>query len=209
MLDFITLAQQCAPTVEPHTLAALVRVESGYNPYAIGVVGGQLARQPKNRAEAIATAMALEKEHWNFSVGMAQVNRYNLQKYNLTYEKAFEPCTNLQTGAQILETCYNRASVAFPVRQQALRAAFSCYYSGNFTGGFQTDRLNQPSYVQKILASAQISLPIPVISTVKDRKKSFIKNQPGYENPVVFDTVQPYLRKEDLLKSEQASVIVF
>ncbi|MBD3991081.1 transglycosylase SLT domain-containing protein, partial [Xanthomonas citri pv. citri] len=48
MLEFMDLAQQCAPTVAPQTMAALVQVESGFNPYAIGVVDGRLARQPVN-----------------------------------------------------------------------------------------------------------------------------------------------------------------
>ena len=38
MLDFMVLAQQCAPTVAPQTMAAVVQVESSFNPYAIGVV---------------------------------------------------------------------------------------------------------------------------------------------------------------------------
>ncbi|KFA29347.1 lytic transglycosylase, partial [Xanthomonas vasicola pv. vasculorum NCPPB 1326] len=40
LLEFMDLAQQCAPTVAPQTMAALVQVESGFNPYAIGVGGG-------------------------------------------------------------------------------------------------------------------------------------------------------------------------
>ncbi|EGC99197.1 lytic transglycosylase catalytic, partial [Burkholderia sp. TJI49] len=43
---FAQLARACAPNVDPETLAALVRTESGFNPYAIGVVGGHLTRQP-------------------------------------------------------------------------------------------------------------------------------------------------------------------
>jgi hypothetical protein len=38
----------------------VVHVESSYNPYAIGVVGGKLARQPRNLAEALATVRMLE-----------------------------------------------------------------------------------------------------------------------------------------------------
>ncbi|MGP5829257.1 transglycosylase SLT domain-containing protein [Pseudomonas aeruginosa] len=49
MLDFMVLAQQCAPTVAPQTMAAVVQVESSFNPYAIGVVGGRLQRQPKSQ----------------------------------------------------------------------------------------------------------------------------------------------------------------
>lgn len=168
MLDFLALAQQCAPTVASQTMAAVVNVESRYNPYAIGVVGGHLARQPRNLNEAVATAQALQNAGWNFSVGVSQVNRYNLPKHGLSYGQAFEPCSNLRAGSKILEECYTRASARIHDQQQALRAAFSCYYSGNFTRGFQPDKAGQPSYVQKVVASAGEPIrAIPVVPTVQ------------------------------------------
>jgi type IV secretion system protein VirB1 len=122
----------------------VVHVESSRNPYAIGVVGGYLARQPKNLEEALATVRQLKEEGYNFSVGIAQVNRYNLAKYGLkTYEQSFAVCPNLQAGSRILRECYDRA--------QDWGKAFSCYYSGNFATGFQH------GYVQKIFASIQKS----------------------------------------------------
>lgn len=119
----------------------VVRVESAYNPYAIGVVGGRLARQPRNLPEALSTARMLEEKGYNFSVGLAQVNRYNLAKYGLdSYERAFETCSNLQAGSRILAECYQRSSGDWG-------KSFSCYYSGNFTTGFKH------GYVQKVYAS--------------------------------------------------------
>lgn len=158
-MDFLALAQQCAPAVHPETMAAVVRVESGYNPFAIGVVNGRLERQPRNKAEAVATANALIQGGYNFSVGVAQVNRYNFSKYGLTVETAFEPCSNLRAGGEILKDCFERARVRFKDDQQALRAAFSCYYSGNFSTGFTQDFKGQPSYVQKVLTSARVATP--------------------------------------------------
>ncbi|HHG4294290.1 TPA: lytic transglycosylase domain-containing protein [Pseudomonas aeruginosa] len=168
MLDFLALAQQCAPTVAPQTMAAVVHVESRFNPFAIGVVGGRLARQPANIEEAVATAKALEAGGWNFSVGVGQVNRYNLPKYELTYEKAFEPCANLRAASKILEDCFVRARPGLADEQAALQAAISCYYSGNFTRGFRPDKAGEPSYVQKVLAQANVTAPaIPVVPSIK------------------------------------------
>ncbi len=134
MLDCPDLA------VPREVMQHVVRVESSRNPFAIGVVGGYLARQPKNLEEALATVRQLKEEGYNFSVGISQVNRYNLAKYGLkTYEQAFEVCPNLQAGSRILRECYDRA--------QDWGKAFSCYYSGNFTTGFQH------GYVQKVFAS--------------------------------------------------------
>lgn len=121
----------------------VVRVESSHNPFAIGVVGGHLVRQPKNLPEALATVRMLESRGFNFSLGIAQVNRYNLGKFGLdSYEKAFQVCPNLQAGSRILAECYGRSG-------RDWGKSFSCYYSGNFVTGFRH------GYVQKIYASMQ------------------------------------------------------
>jgi len=167
MLDVLALAQQCAPTVSPPTMAAILHVESSLNPYAIGVVGGRLTRQPSTFDEAIATAKTLEAANWNFSVGIAQINRRNLAKYALTYEQAFEPCANVRVGAKILEDCFVRAKHRSTDTQAALRAALSCYYSGNFTRGLRPDNAGKPSYVQKVLAQATGQpKAIPVVPSI-------------------------------------------
>lgn len=119
----------------------VVKVESSYNRFAIGVVGGRLVRQPKTLPEALATARMLESKGYNFSLGLAQVNRYNLSKYGLdSYEKAFDICPNLQVGSRILAECYGRSGGDWG-------KSFSCYYSGNFVTGYRH------GYVQKVYAS--------------------------------------------------------
>ena len=118
----------------------VVAIESSFNPYAIGVVGARLVRQPRNLGEAVATAHMLDDRGYNFSVGLAQVNRYNLTKYGLqSYQEAFDGCTNLRVGASILARCLGRSGHDWG-------RAFSCYYSGNFVTGFRM------GYVQKVLA---------------------------------------------------------
>ncbi|WP_234710346.1 lytic transglycosylase domain-containing protein [Xanthomonas phaseoli] len=167
----MALAQQCAPYVAPETVVAIARVESSFNPYAIGVVGGALKRQPTSLAEALSTVRQLERQGRNFSIGMVQVNRHNLPKYGLTYEQAFEPCQNLRVGGRILQECYARARPAHNTEQLALRAAFSCYYSGNFIRGFRPDRAGEPSYVQKVVAAASAKAPanmqVPAVRSVE------------------------------------------
>ncbi|PPJ41512.1 MULTISPECIES: lytic transglycosylase domain-containing protein [unclassified Pseudoxanthomonas] len=129
--------------VPPTVMEHVVKVESSFNPYAIGVVGGRLARQPRNLAEALSTARMLEERGYNFSLGLAQVNRYNLTRQGLdSYEKAFDVCANLRAGSRILAECYTRSGNDWG-------KAFSCYYSGNFTTGYRH------GYVQKVFASWQ------------------------------------------------------
>jgi type IV secretion system protein VirB1 len=127
--------------VPAEVMQHVVRVESSHNPFAIGVVGGRLVRQPQNISEAVATAHMLEEKGYNFSLGLGQVNRYNLVKYGLdTYEKAFKTCPNLQAASRILAECYNRSGGNWG-------KSFSCYYSGNFQTGYKH------GYVQKVYAS--------------------------------------------------------
>ena len=152
--DFHALAQQCAPGVPSETLAPIVKVESHFNPYAIGVVGGRLERQPRNHAEAVATAKALETAGLKFSAGIGQVFYGNWAAYGLTAETVFDACGNLRASSAIFQSCLTRAKAAFPSEHVALQAAYSCYYSNNFSTGFKPDFEGQPSYVEKVLASA-------------------------------------------------------
>ncbi len=164
---FLALALACAPQVHTHTAHALVSVESGFNPWAIGVVGGALVRQPRHRAEALATARALQATGWNFSVGLGQINVGNFERLGLTLDAAFEPCTNLAAMQSVLAECFDRArapasaatattttATSPPVDQTALRQALSCYYSGNFATGFRH------GYVRKVVAAAGTSSPV-------------------------------------------------
>jgi len=147
---FLALVLACAPQVHADTARALVSVESAFNPWAIGVVGGALLRQPRHRAEALATARALQAAGWNFSVGLGQINVGNFERLGLTLESALEPCNNLAAMQTVLTECFDRAQASpmATANQPALRQALSCYYSGNFATGFRH------GYVRKIVAAA-------------------------------------------------------
>lgn len=169
MIDFFALALTCSPNVAVETISAIVEIESSYNPYAIGVVGGYLERQPKSKDEAIDTANMLYEHNYNFSMGLAQINLHNLSRYNISIEDAFDPCTNLKIGGKILEECYLRA-VKIAKEQDALRKAFSCYYSGNFIRGFKPDNPNTLSYVDKVVNIALMNRPVvPKVKVTNDQ----------------------------------------
>jgi type IV secretion system protein VirB1 len=152
-VTFAALALACAPLVHAGTAQALVKVESAFNPFAIGVVGGALMRQPRNRTEAISTAKQLQASGWNFSVGLAQINLHNFERLGLTLESAFDPCANLAAMQSVLTECFERASNSGASKsssQTALRQGLSCYYSGNFTTGFRR------GYVQRVVAALPV-----------------------------------------------------
>jgi len=149
-MDALTLAfllTACAPLVHPVTAHALISVESGFNPHAIGVVGGALERQPRTAMEAIATATTLQREGRIFSVGLAQINVGNLRRLGLTIPEAFDACRNLGAMQTVLEECFDRAGAG--TSQRELRRALSCYYSGNFATGFRH------GYVDRVVRAAR------------------------------------------------------
>jgi type IV secretion system protein VirB1 len=188
--DFHALAQRCAPSVPSSVMAPLVKVESGFNPYAIGVVGGRLERQATNKAEAVATITALQAAGLKFSAGVGQVFLGNWKAYGLTNDSVFEPCQNIRAAAAIYKACYDRALTDIPNPAIAEQAAYSCYYSNNFITGFKPDAPGQIPYVQKVLNSAAElkDQPAPVVQAIP-----FIPNKPVGEStkPAKASVVKP------------------
>ena len=156
-MDLPAALAQCAADVHPDTMTRLIRVESGFNPYAIGVVGGRLARQPRDLAEAQATARSLAERGVNFSVGLAQINRVNFRAHGLTLANAFDVCANLRAAAAILRGCFERARGRHP-EPHTLLAALSCYYAGDFRRGFAH------GYVARVIGASTVTPPAVVSS---------------------------------------------
>jgi type IV secretion system protein VirB1 len=150
---FLTLALGCAPDVHPATARAIAHVESNFNRFAIGVVGGRLARQPRTQAEAIATVKALRAAGWNYSVGLTQINVSNFARLGLDARSALDPCTSLTAMQSVLAECHARATRR-SAAQTALREALSCYYSGNFTTGLRD------GYVRKVVLASVAAAPV-------------------------------------------------
>ncbi len=152
-MDFYALVQQCnIQRPAPPTMAAIAETESGFNPYAIGVVKGYI-NQPKNKSEAILAVRKLKRIGKNFSVGLMQINKVNWRTYNMNEKNMFDVCTNLKAGADIFNKCYDRADRKYGKKYShdgKLRLAMSCYYSGNFKTGFKRDFPKQPPYVTKV-----------------------------------------------------------
>ena len=210
-MDFAAVAELCAPGVALDTLRSIASVESSFNPFAIGVVGARLQRQPRDLPEALATARMLDDQGYDYSLGLVQVNQKNFAKYGLTLESAFEPCANLRVGSLILEDCYNRAGVG----DRRMGDALSCYYSGNFTTGY---RLGYVAKVQAAGGTPDIAAlpvqPIPVAvnrtavklrAVAKRRPKApeplfvTVSAPPGAEIAAVGDVTSPATSKETAL----------
>ena len=135
-------------------MAAIVKTESGFKPFAIGVNKSEvkLIRQPANKQEAVTTAKWLISNGYNIDMGMAQINSANMKWLGVSIDDLFDPCKNVAAGAKILLNNYIDAFKKIGEPQDALRAALSSYNTGNATAGIKN------GYVAKVTA-ASVTVP--------------------------------------------------
>ncbi|APV43339.1 MULTISPECIES: lytic transglycosylase domain-containing protein [Pseudomonas] len=196
---FSDLAAKCAPNVHASTLKALIGNESSFNPYAIGVVGTRLERQPKSLSEAIATAEKLERDGHRYAMGLGQLLMTNMRARGLSYQDVFEPCRNLQAISKLFTEYYTQALKTSATEQEALLKATSMYYSGNERLGFDADSPGGMSYVERVVDRAskptaddpivpafdvqEATQAIPVIASTKSPSKARKRAQGASEQP--------------------------
>lgn len=193
---FLALALQCAPSIHPATLTPIVKTESAFNPYAIGVVGRVLPHQPQSMEEAVTVVKTLVNEGANFSIGLGQINRQHFDVGKP--EQVFDPCTNLRMTAAVLENCYSAATSSDPNPQVALRKAISCYYSGNLKRGFQPEaEFGGTSHVQRVLANSDNpAVKVPALTSESEGSAS----KPPATNATPANSVQPTYESWDVLR---------
>lgn len=133
LLDLSSLVQQCAPTVSPVLMQALVRKESGFNPYAIGVHSGEqpVKQQPRSLDEAVQVAKSLEQKKIGFSVGLGQLSIGNVKAWGMNWEQAFDACQNLGRAQVVLWDFYRDAVRKGYRDVEAVYAALRGYNSGD------------------------------------------------------------------------------
>ncbi|WP_413990727.1 lytic transglycosylase domain-containing protein [Labrys okinawensis] len=120
---FVDLAQTCAPVVQVETLAAVVSLESRFQPYHIRLRNGDpLTAQPTSKAEAIELATSLMAEHQQIQLGLGGISTAELQKLGLSVSDAFDPCLNLKATGALLDGYYRltAGAGAGPARAEAV-----------------------------------------------------------------------------------------
>ena len=165
-----TTLASCAPQVAPSTMAAIVRIESGGDPLAIGDNTTGRSYHPGDRATAESIARRLLSSGHSVDLGIAQIDDVNLASYGLTVHTAFDPCANLNTGAQILTRDYARAEQRFGPGQAALRHAIGMYNTGQMNGG--------AGYIRNVLAAAGIHESYATVPVARMVKRPVARNLP-------------------------------
>jgi type IV secretion system protein VirB1 len=146
----LALASQCAPSVAPETVLAIIQTESSGEPFALNVNGGRQPAHQTNAADAAATARRYVAAGYSVDLGLGQINSRNMRWLGLTWETVFDPCTNVAALARVLTTNYNAVSAGRDP-QTALRVALSMYNTGSQTRGFRN------GYVAKVIGNAGVA----------------------------------------------------
>lgn len=147
-MDLVTLMMVCAPFASSDTMLAVMKQESGGNPWALGVNSRHEFKRPKNYFEAVAEARRLIANGASIDMGLMQINSATMVRLGLTIEQVYDPCTNAYAGGVVLTRNYVLASKSYGQSRAALEAALSAYNTGNFKKGFEN------GYVQKVLKHA-------------------------------------------------------
>lgn len=153
-MDFLALAEQCAPAIDPQLMVRLVRRESAQNRFAIGLDGrASLRPQPRTFEDAVATAERLIRQGTKFSAGVAQIHIDNIRRFDLTWRQVFDPCTNLSYGQAIFLDFHRRAQASGLRGDDAVFATLRGYNSGNIhasvSNGYAAAILGRPSTLGK------------------------------------------------------------
>lgn len=186
------LIQECATGVAPSTMAAIIKVESAGNPWAIGdnTARGRVTPTPRNAQEAAAKALELLKLGHSLDLGLAQINSNNLRAYGVSVKDVFEPCTNIKVGSKILSSFYAKSVQKYGPGDVSLFHALSAYNTGSFYRG--------PSYVMRILSAAGSKASISNVSwkqagpkpLSRSKSSQFITARPFYAPIIAFSHVE-------------------
>jgi type IV secretion system protein VirB1 len=170
----LELLMMCAPTVDPVTMAAVVKQESAGHPWVINNNTTKKSSTFRTRAEAVAAASSAIQQGDSVDMGLAQINSKNLPALDLSVDQVFDPCINLAAGAQILSAAY--------IKSGSLVGALSSYNTG------RADSSRGFAYAQKVFAQAGSSVPaIPgghVASLPKFDANPSLTDHPASKVPV-------------------------
>ena len=186
-MDFLALAQECAPAVHPQTLAAIVKIESGFKPFAIGINKGTatLKRQPESKEEAIRAAKQLIAGGHNIDMGLGQINSENLPRLGITVDDVFDACKNLSAAAAILTDNYTRASARAGEPQEALKKALSAYNTGDFARGLPN------GYVYRVAQAGQQLAQGYTVPAIKIAPQAVAPSTNDASKPVALTATAP------------------
>jgi len=148
LLDVILFS--CSIKVAQNTMKAIIKTESNGNYLAIGLNTKKHQHiKPSDLNSAIVMVNFLEKNNYNFDIGLTQVNIKNVHKLGYMAKDMLNPCLNVYIGGEILHNYYIKALNNSTNETEALYKALSAYNTGNFSAGIAN------GYVAKVIKNAE------------------------------------------------------
>lgn len=141
----LELLMMCAPAVDPITMAAVIKQESGGKPWVIYNNTIKKSAAFDSKGAAVAAALAAIEHGDSVDMGLAQINSRNLPALGLSVDQVFDPCINIASGAAILAAGFQRTG--------SLSGALSTYNTG------RPDSKIGAEYAQKVFGQAGIKAP--------------------------------------------------
>ncbi|MGL5290038.1 MAG: lytic transglycosylase domain-containing protein [Aeromonas sp.] len=162
-MAFAPLLDKCGPSVSPVTLSAVIRTESGGDPYVVANVTDGTSHRFKTANDATRFVNTLSQQGKRFSAGLMQIYSGNFSALNLDNNSVFDPCTNIRAGAKILTENYE--SIKVGEAQDKLKKTLSKYYSGNERVGLKKEpQYGNTSYVERVSSKVQKNYIVPAIA---------------------------------------------
>lgn len=175
---------ECGPTVSPDTTRAIIQVESGGNPFAIGDNTQKKSFAPKSAAEAVELAGKLIAQGHNVDLGLMQINSQHIPAMKLTLEELFDPCQNIRIGTTILSDFYRQHKTEDPA--QSLFRALSAYNTGRSWKG--------TGYINRILQAAGVEYRVTAPEGTTNPKQS--ARDAAVSSPLFFDNLSSSMRPQ-------------
>jgi len=147
----MTLSQHCAPGIAIEALVPQLKVESHFDPLAIGINHGPVVHA-RTLPEAVGIATRYIQAGYSVDLGIAQINSRNLRRLGLSVEQAFDPCRSLQAASVVLTENWTNVS-ATRTGADAISTTWSVYNSGSTSRGFRN------GYVDKVWTAASDLVP--------------------------------------------------
>ena len=142
-MDLPTLIDSCSNGISAPTTQAIIAVESAGQLDAININTDVLVALP---SAPIERAKAAITNGYSVDMGLMQVNSQHLERFALSVEDAFDPCTNVFVGTSILGENIHAAHAQFDDSVSVLAAALSMYNTGSFRAGMDN------GYVRAVLS---------------------------------------------------------
>lgn len=149
--NFRSFANRCAPGVDLEILEGIVRTESKFHPFAVGISKGPYVKnQPKTVEEAVALMKKLDAKRIDYSVGLGQINVRNFKRFGLTRETVLDPCENLKVAAKVLMGCEDLVNPKLD-REGTIKATLVCYNTGNYKRSYKGPKAIESKYGSRVL----------------------------------------------------------